>query len=71
MPDLDILRGLVARFDFFYQFSDDHGVWTRGSNQRDAINAEIAKLVGQGVSSEIINDVWNEFAPDECKRGIS
>ena len=47
--------------DWFYEYSDDHSVWRRGSDERDVIRK---------LQEEIDGDykVWNEYAPDMFKR---
>jgi len=40
---MDKLETLLKCHDWYYQRSDDHSKWTRGSNQR----AEILNLVSQ------------------------
>lgn len=47
--------------DWFYEYSDDHGVWRRGSDERDQLRR---------LQEEIDSDykVWNQYAPDMFKR---
>jgi len=47
--------------DWFYEYSDDHGVWRRGSDERDQLRR---------LQEEIDDDykIWNQYAPDMFKR---
>ena len=44
-PELIALDSLLARHDWFYEYSDDHSVWRRGQAQLDAINEEQRRLI--------------------------
>ena len=44
-PELIALDRLLARHDWFYEYSDDHSVWRRGQAQMDAINEEQRRLI--------------------------
>ena len=44
-PELIALDRLLARHDWFYEYSDDHSVWRRGQAQLDAINEEQRRLI--------------------------
>ena len=41
------LDRLLAHHDWYYDYCDDHSVWTRGVSQRDAINAEQRRLISE------------------------
>ena len=43
--ELIALDRLLARHDWFYDYSDDHSVWRRGQAQLDAINEEQRRLI--------------------------
>ena len=43
--ELIALDRLLARHDWFYEYSDDHSVWRRGQAQLDAINEEQRRLI--------------------------
>jgi|TARA_R100000084_G_scaffold89732_2_gene43810 hypothetical protein len=49
--------------DWFFDFSDDHSVWTRGRDERSALVAMAKHLVAQGMDSIEVAKLWNEFAP--------
>ena len=42
---LTALEGLLARHDWYYQYSDDHSVWQRGQREHDAIDEEQRRLI--------------------------
>ena len=42
---LTALEGLLARHDWYYQYSDDHSVWKRGQREHDAIGEEQRRLI--------------------------
>jgi hypothetical protein len=45
------LDRLLAHHDWYYDYCDDHSVWTRGVSQRDAINAEQRRLISEGLAT--------------------
>ena len=45
------LDRLLAIHDWYYNYSDDHSVWTRGLSERDAINAEQRRLISEGLAT--------------------
>jgi hypothetical protein len=45
------LDRLLAHHDWYYNYSDDHSVWTRGTRERDAINAEQRRLISEGLAT--------------------
>lgn len=49
--------------DWFYDFADDHSVWTRGRDERKALEAMAKKLVANGMDSMEVAQTWNEFSP--------
>ena len=44
-PKLNTLEEMLARHDWYYDYSDDHSVWQRGQRENDAINAEQYRLI--------------------------
>ena len=44
-PKLNTLEEMLARHDWYYDYSDDHSVWSRGQRENDAINAEQYRLI--------------------------
>lgn len=64
---LEEYRKLVSCFDWYYEYSDDHSVWTRGCRQRDNIRDAELKALRGGVDLRDINTVWNKYAPEGCK----
>jgi hypothetical protein len=45
------LDRLLASHDWYYDYSDDHGVWTRGTRERVVINAEQRRLISEGLAT--------------------
>ena len=39
------LERLLQFHDWYYDYSDDHSVWSRGQRENDAINAEQYRLI--------------------------
>lgn len=59
--DMDEYKSLLSRHDWYYDYSDDHSVWTRGSNERKQLNS-----MQDAIDSDYA--IWNEYAPDMFKR---
>lgn len=55
-----LYRELLATHDWFYDYSDDHSVWSRGAGVR----AKLRDMRGQ-VDPD--GKIWNEYAPAEYK----
>ena len=51
----------LKRHDWFYDYSDDHGVYTRGSNSIMKIY-ELAKEIDPKW------EIFNQYAPDQFKK---
>jgi hypothetical protein len=47
------LDNMLAFHDWHYEFSDDYSQYTRGRNERAAINAEVKRLKDLGLVSEV------------------
>lgn len=45
------LDRLLTHHDWYYDYCDDHSVWTRGTRERDAINAEQRRLISEGLAT--------------------
>ena len=45
------LDRLLAIHDWYYNYSDDYTVWTRGQIERGAIDAEQRRLISEGVAT--------------------
>lgn len=54
---MDHLKKLYAGFDWYYDRSDDHGVWSRGNAQWQAICREEQRLISKGVTLEEIKEI--------------
>ena len=55
------LEKLYASFDWHYNRSDDHGVWSRGHAQWQAILHEECKLLGEGVTLAEIEEARRRY----------
>ena len=55
-----MLRG----HDWCYNYSDDHRYYTRGRQQRDAIERAIKELTEQGLREQAV-ELFNELSPDD------
>ena len=45
------LDRLLATHDWYYNYSDDYTVWTRGQIERSAIDAEQRRLISEGLAT--------------------
>ena len=45
------LDRLLAIHDWYYNYSDDYTVWTRGQIERGAIDAEQRRLISEGLAT--------------------
>jgi len=45
------LESMYAGFDFYYETSDDHSVWSKGNKQWQAICHEEQRLIHGGLAS--------------------
>jgi len=54
---LDEFNRLLAGFDWFYSYSDDHRVWERG-NRNSGLLKVIAK--SRGLEFEILMEAWRK-----------
>lgn len=51
--------------DWFFDFSDDHSVWTRGRDEKASLVAMGKQLVNsEEMTSGQVANLWNEFAPE-------
>ena len=51
--------------DWFYDYSDDHSIWTRGRNERKQLQNVANTLVKtKQASTDQIAELWNTYAPD-------
>ena len=62
--DVEDYKSLLAGHDWYYDYSDDHSVWTRGSNERD-------KLYKYQDAIDSDYKIWNEYAPEMFRRQVS
>jgi len=55
------LEKLYANFDWHYDRSDDHSVWSRGHAQWQSILHEECKLLGEGVTLAEIEEARKRY----------
>ena len=55
------LEKLYAGFDWYYDRSDDHSVWSRGNAQWQAILHEECKLLSEGVTLAELEEVRSRY----------
>jgi hypothetical protein len=58
------LDRLLQFHDWTYEFSDDYSQYTRGRNERDAINQEQKRLINSGLATvEEVQTLTQKYAP--------
>ena len=58
------LDRLLAIHDWYYNYSDDYTVWTRGQIERGAIDAEQRRLISEGlVTAEELVALTDKYRP--------
>ena len=58
------LDRLLQFHDWYYDYSDDHRVWKRGTAERDAINQEQKRLISNGLATvEEVQELTQKYAP--------
>ena len=61
---LTALEGLLARHDWYYNYSDDHSVWQRGQCEHDAIGEEQRRLIHEvKVPVEEVMALTDKYCP--------
>ena len=61
---LVVLEKLLQTHDWSYEFSDDHRVWKRGTDERNAINQEQKRLISNGLATvEEVQELTQKYAP--------
>ena len=63
----EILAQCLKSHDWYYGYSDDHRVWSRGEEEHRRIYALYSKLSDE-IGEEGALEVWNENAPLAFKR---
>lgn len=58
---IDDYKSLLARHDWYYDYSDDHSVWTRGSRERSTLYKYLDAI-------DPDYKIWNEYAPEMFQR---
>jgi hypothetical protein len=51
-------RAALASHDWYYDYSDDYSAWSRGRDERNALNAARRTLDADSA-------IWNEYAPKQ------
>lgn len=54
-------RKLLGRHDWYYNFSDDYSVWSKGKKN-------LADIFGLQPDVDADFKIYNEYAPDDFKR---
>ena len=54
-------RSLLQDHDWYYEYSDDHNIYTRGETERSDLR-RMQEKIDEDFS------IWNEYAPKEFKR---
>jgi hypothetical protein len=63
-PELTQLKELLARHDWYYDYSDDHSVWCRGRDHRQTIHAEEQRLARECLATqEEITALFEQYRP--------
>lgn len=48
--------------DWYYEYSDDHRVWTRGKNERASIN-QLYKILDENGLKEKADEIRSKYSP--------
>lgn len=59
-PDLNTLEKLLKTHDWYYNYSDDHSVWKRGTEARDEIRRQMDICCGLGLG-EIADAMYKKY----------
>ncbi len=59
-PDLTTLESLLKTHDWYYQYSDDHRVWTKGRERADEIQRQLSICCGLGLDA-IAQELYNKY----------
>jgi hypothetical protein len=58
------LDQLLKSHDWYYDYSDDYSAWTRGRDERNAINQEQKRLISTGLATvEEVQKLTQKYAP--------
>lgn len=60
---LETFKSMLESHDWFYSYSDDHRYYTRGRDQRSAIEKAFDELSEQSLEREA-KDLYNDVSPD-------
>lgn len=52
----------LKQHDWYYEYSDDHGVWQRGDNKANWIRSEIKYLNSLGLEEQV-QALWEQYCP--------
>ena len=64
MITLESFAEMLKNHDWFFNYSDDHRYYTKGREQRTAIDNAFKELTDQGFREEA-RDLYNSLSPDE------
>jgi hypothetical protein len=59
---------MLQRHDWTYEYSDDYRYWSRGSKERDAINAKVREL---GAKDKMLGDKAVEMFQSYAKKRLA
>ena len=59
-PDLTTLESLLKTHDWYYRYSDDHRVWSKGREQADEIQRQLSICCGLGLDA-IAQELYNKY----------
>lgn len=62
-------KNALKSHDWFFDFSEDHSVWTRGFNAKKNLESIAHSLVANGTNPAEVATLWNEFAPKRFRVG--
>jgi hypothetical protein len=61
---IELYREKLGWHDWTYEYSDDHRVWQKGTQQRDELKGIELELLALGTTMKEIKTIWNEYAPE-------
>ena len=62
--ELELCQAL-KNHDWYYEYSDDHRVWSNGSRERSKIKGLMSKLPKQYAA-----ELYNKYAPEQFKMEV-
>jgi hypothetical protein len=59
---LQVFEQALKSHDWYYDYSDDHRVWRRGTEQHDAL-LKMRKELKQEHDPAVIDALWSKYSP--------